>query len=178
MDAGCDCGRGSCRRQRRLYKIEFACRHDPTGTADCLFHGPLECKVGCRLGCQTRARRNTGISCFVGCFVYCSVTHRRSHQDEIWIRTELPHLRSQRWHEGMAIRVRFSAAALHIKEQLRQLIQIISNAVDIDVDETMTADKNDGNDMSRNSNNNNIPLSDWQQLALGGVYVTTEFYCR
>jgi ubiquinone biosynthesis protein COQ9 len=95
----------------------------------------------------------------------------------------LPHLRSQRWHEGMAMGVRDPAAALHTKEQLRQLIQIISNAVVMDVDDetTTTADKNDGNDMSSNSNNsnsnnNNIPLSDWQQLTLGGVYVTTELH--
>jgi hypothetical protein len=72
--------------------------------------------------------------------------------------------------------VRDPAAALHTKEQLRQLIQIISNAVvmDADVDDESTAV--DSNSSNSNNNNNNIPLSDWQQLALGGVYVTTELH--
>lgn len=89
----------------------------------------------------------------------------------------LPHLRSQRWHEGMAMGVRDPAAALHTKEQLRQLIQIISNAVVMDVDETTTVADNNGNMSNSNDNmSNNIPLSDWQQLALGGVYVATELH--
>jgi rpsU-divergently transcribed protein len=76
----------------------------------------------------------------------------------------LPHHRSQRWHEGMAMGVRDPTAALHTKEQLRQLIQIISHAVVLD--DVTTSDQN----------NNSIPLSDWQQLALGGVYVVTELH--
>jgi hypothetical protein len=59
----------------------------------------------------------------------------------------LPHLRSQRWHEGMALGVRDPAAALHTKEQLRQLVQIIAKAVVLmDVDDV---------------NNSAIPLGDW-----------------
>jgi ubiquinone biosynthesis protein COQ9 len=68
----------------------------------------------------------------------------------------LPYIISQRWHEGMAMGVRDPQAALHTKEQLQQLIQIVASAVVVD--------------------KNNTPLSDWQQFTLGGVYVATELF--
>jgi len=71
----------------------------------------------------------------------------------------LPFIQSSRWHEGMALGVRDPEAALHTKDQLRQLIHIVSSSV-----------------VTTNNVAASAALTEWEQFTLGGVYVTTELH--
>jgi rpsU-divergently transcribed protein len=93
------------------------------------------------------------------------VTDRIEEAIKIRLGYLLPFISSQRWHEGMAMGIRDPQKALQTKEQLKDLVRIVAQAA--------VAANEDNAEWGGSLSSS---LSEWEQLTLGGVYVSTELH--
>ena len=83
-------------------------------------------------------------------------------------------MQCRRWSEGMALGVSTPNRALQTTKQLKTLIQtVVANTMLLLEDEN---NNNSSNNNNNDSGNNNKQIGELSQLALGAVYIATEFH--